>query len=81
MLQLMEAVVTSGTGRAASLPQVRVMGKTGTTDYNRDLWFIGVVPSAKLAVSVWLGNDQGTTEGSSALAAQVFADYLSQGLN
>ena len=79
MLNLMSAVVTSGTGRAASIPQAQVMGKTGTTDGNRDLWFIGVVPSAKLAVSVWLGNDQGTTDGSSALAAQVFADYLSKG--
>ncbi len=81
MLQLMSAVVTSGTGKSASIPQAQVMGKTGTTDHNRDLWFIGVVPSAKLAVGVWLGNDEGSTDGSSALAAEVFADYLSQGLN
>jgi membrane peptidoglycan carboxypeptidase len=80
MMELMTSVVTAGTGRAASLGRFTVAGKTGTTDRNRDLWFIGVVRERKLVSAVWLGNDQGSTDGSSSLAAQVFADYLDQGL-
>ncbi|MFN3927059.1 MAG: transglycosylase domain-containing protein [Pseudanabaenaceae cyanobacterium] len=78
MMTLMGSVVTAGTGRAASLSGYQVVGKTGTTDRNRDLWFVGIVPERKIAAAVWLGNDEGSTDGSSALAAQVFADYLSK---
>jgi membrane peptidoglycan carboxypeptidase len=81
MVSLMEAVVTNGTGTSASIPQGRVIGKTGTTDRNRDLWFIGAVPDQQVLAAVWLGNDEGETQGSSALAARVFADYLSRGLD
>lgn len=81
MITLMRAVVTSGTGSSASIPQGQVIGKTGTTDRNRDLWFIGAVPDRQVLAAVWLGNDEGETQGSSALAAQVFANYLSRGLD
>lgn len=55
MDECLRAVVTSGTGRpASSIPQAR--GKTGTTNEDRDAWWIGYVPG-KLVAACWLGND------------------------
>ncbi len=60
MDECLRAVVTSrgGTGaRAGDVPQAR--GKTGTTNDDRDVWFIGYVPS-KLVAACWAGNDDYT---------------------
>ncbi len=55
MDECLRAVVTSGTGRpASSVSQAR--GKTGTTNEDRDAWWIGYVPG-KLVAACWLGND------------------------
>ncbi len=54
MDSLFRGVVTMGTGRAASrVPDAR--GKTGTTQDDRDAWFVGYTP--ELATVVWVGND------------------------
>ena len=45
-------VVTSGTGRAANFGKPAA-GKTGTTNDNRDAWFVGYTP--KLTAAVWMG--------------------------
>ncbi|MCY7331820.1 MAG: transglycosylase domain-containing protein, partial [Pseudanabaena sp. CAN_BIN31] len=78
MVEMMRGVVQYGTGRVAAIPQGAVVGKTGTTDEGRDLWFVGAVPSRNLVTAVWLGNDQGVTNGSSAVAAQVWGSYMRQ---
>lgn len=78
MVDMMRGVVQFGTGRSAAIPQGNVIGKTGTTDEGRDLWFIGAVPRRNLVTAVWLGNDEGVTNGSSAVAAQVWGDYMRQ---
>jgi penicillin-binding protein 1A len=53
LTQLLQGVVTSGTGRAAALPDRPVAGKTGTTENYGDAWFVGYTP--QLAVAVWVG--------------------------
>ena len=78
MVDMMRGVVQYGTGRPAAIAQGTAIGKTGTTDEGRDLWFIGAVPKRNLVTAVWLGNDQGVTNGSSAVAAQVWGDYMRQ---
>lgn len=80
MTDLLRGVVTSGTGRNAAIGQGEV-GKTGTTNDNVDLWFVGYVPGQAIATGVWLGNDDNTpTYGSSAQAAQLWGDYMNQAL-
>ncbi len=77
MTQLLEGVVQAGTGQTAALSIATVAGKTGTTNDNADLWFIGYVPSRSLVTGVWLGNDDPTpTNGSSALAAALWGTYM-----
>jgi membrane peptidoglycan carboxypeptidase len=51
--QLLQGVVTGGTGRRAALPDRPVAGKTGTTENYGDAWFCGYVP--QLVTCVWVG--------------------------
>ncbi len=75
-VELLQGVVSSGTGRAAALG-LGAAGKTGTTDENRDLWFIGFVPSRNILTGIWLGNDDNTpTAGSSGLAAALWGRFM-----
>ena len=79
---MMRDVVERGTATAVRriLPAgVPVAGKTGTTDDNTDLWFVGITPT--IVAGVWLGFDRpqpiaerGVAGGS--LAAPVFARML-----
>ncbi|WP_193197233.1 transglycosylase domain-containing protein [Nostoc sp. MG11] len=76
MTGLMRGVVTRGTGRSAAIG-LGEAGKTGTTDKNVDLWFIGFIPNRRLVTGVWLGNDNNSpTSGSSAQAAQLWGNYM-----
>lgn len=54
MDELLGAVVSSGTGRAARL-DVRAAGKTGTSQEYRDAWFIGY--AGDVVLGIWVGND------------------------
>jgi membrane peptidoglycan carboxypeptidase len=77
MTQLLQGVVRSGTGRSAAIGRGEG-GKTGTTNDNVDLWFIGYVPDG-LVTGIWLGNDNNSpTSGRSADAAKLWGDYMSK---
>lgn len=51
---MLEEVVKSGTGKRAKLSGFSA-GKTGTSQDNRDAWFVGF--NDKYVTAVWLGND------------------------
>jgi penicillin-binding protein 1A len=57
MARMLGAVVREGTGRGASVPGHLVAGKTGTTQDNRDAWFIGAIDGR--VIGIWIGNDDG----------------------
>ncbi len=79
MLDLLQAVVREGTGKAARLPNVPAGGKTGTTQEYRDAWFVGFTPD--LIVGVWVGNDDNAPMNKVVggdLPAQIWHDFLTR---
>lgn len=56
----MEDVVSGsrGTGRAAALNNMATAGKTGSTEYRRDHWFVGYTPY--YTAGIWFGYDDNT---------------------
>lgn len=76
MTWMLRGVVEGGTGGRAYIGRP-VAGKTGTSEEDRDLWFVGYIP--QLAVGVWLGNDDNSrTWGASSSAAATWSDFVSQ---
>jgi len=78
MRQMLQEVVAYGTGRkVADVPGVRG-GKTGTSDENRDAWFIGY--AARYTTGVWVGNDRNESMGrqasGGATAAPIWRDFM-----
>ncbi|MDH3426514.1 MAG: penicillin-binding transpeptidase domain-containing protein [Acidimicrobiia bacterium] len=84
---LMERVITSGTGTRASVPRVRVGGKTGTPEREigaPDAWFIGFGPvnagpderSIAVAVLVESGGDAGESATGGTVAAPIAQQLL-----
>src|SRR5262245_48651766 len=84
MTSMMEGVVQRGTATVIKriLPNVQVAGKTGTTNDEKDAWFIGY--SADLVVGVFIGYDsprhlgKGMTGGH--VAAPVFGNFMKMAL-
>lgn len=54
MQKMLQKVIKSGTGHRADIGRF-AGGKTGTSQDNRDAWFVGFTDN--LAAAVWLGND------------------------
>lgn len=81
LTDMMQEAVEKGTGKAAYIDEEEA-GKTGTTDNNVDLWFIGYVPKKDLVTGVWLGNDDNSpTRGSSSQAASLWGRYMKQAVS
>lgn len=83
MVQMLQNNVIAGTGvrlrNVYGFRDVEVGGKTGTSQENRDAWFMGVTPN--LVAGVWIGcEDQSAhlvTGGEGAsLALPVFGEFM-----
>lgn len=77
---LLEGVVDRGTGAGIRARGLRgpIAGKTGTTDDEYDLWFVGFTP--EMVVVVWVGYDEPREIGvpSSRGALPIWADFLAE---
>ena len=60
MTAMLKKVITSGTGRGADINKP-MGGKTGTTNDNKDAWFIGFTPD--IVTGVFMGNDDNSSIG------------------
>ncbi|MGL1932910.1 MAG: PBP1A family penicillin-binding protein [Desulfotalea sp.] len=78
MRRMLNSVIINGSGRKASYVTNVIGGKTGTTNDNRDAWFIGF--SNKYTTGVWFGNDHNEVLGKKitggSLAAPVWANFM-----
>jgi penicillin-binding protein 1A len=80
MTSIMEGVVQRGTATIIKsfVPNVPVAGKTGTTNDEKDAWFVGYTPD--LAVGVFVGHDTPKLMGKGAtggqIAAPIFGEFL-----
>ncbi len=79
---MMEGVVQRGTATTLLELNRPIAGKTGTTNDEKDAWFIGFTPN--LVVGLYVGFDQpqtlgkGTTGGG--LAAPIFKEFMAEAL-
>ncbi len=75
---MMEGVVERGTGQKLKIVGKPVAGKTGTSNDEKDAWFIGFSPD--LTVGVYVGFDTPTPMGrrrtGGELAAPIVADFM-----
>lgn len=70
MTDILQSVVSSGTGTNAKIGTQPVGGKTGTTSNQYDIWFCGFSP--KYSCALWSGNDANIALTSSSSAAASF---------
>lgn len=81
MLDLLEASISTGTGRAAALP-IDAFGKTGTSQDNRDALFLGFAED--LVVGVWVGNDDNSPNpglSGGGIPARIWRGFMVDALN
>ena len=78
MTDLLQAVITEGTGWRIRALKRPAAGKTGTTNDLRDAWFMGYTP--ELATGVWVGYDDsremGKGETGSRAASPIWLDFM-----
>ncbi|ABO17074.1 transglycosylase domain-containing protein [Prochlorococcus marinus] len=75
--KLLQNSVKEGTSKAASIKGKKIYGKTGTSDGNKDLWFIGSIDN--LTTGIWIGyDDNKESELSSGNAAYLWKKFISE---
>jgi len=77
---MMEGVVQRGTATTLRELERPIAGKTGTTNDEKDAWFMGFTPN--LVVGLYIGFDQPKTLGKGStgggLAAPVFKEFMTE---
>lgn len=82
IVNIMEGVVQRGTGVRLKSLKRPIAGKTGTTNQEKDAWFIGYTPD--LVVGIYAGFDNprplGKKETGSRVAAPIFEEFMATAL-
>ena len=75
--KLLEKSVKKGTSKAAFIEGKKIYGKTGTSDGNKDLWFIGSLDN--LTTGIWIGyDDNKESQLSSGNAAYLWKKFIAE---
>jgi penicillin-binding protein 1A len=69
MNAMLRRVIGGGTGAGADIPGASIRGKTGTSQNNRDAWFIGY--GKRHVAGIWIGNDSGTPMSSASYGGTI----------
>jgi len=82
MVNILTGVVERGTGRSVRSLKKTMGAKTGTSNDNRDGWFVGFSPD--LVVGVWVGFDTPKTLGPNdtggVVSGPIFRDFMAVAL-
>lgn len=82
MNQILTYVVQSGTGENARLADGRdVAGKTGTTQNNREAWFVGYTPEYVMATMVFNEGGEHVRLSGGAYPARIFHKVMTDALS
>ncbi len=77
---MMEGVIKRGTAKKLKDLNAPIAGKTGTTNLNKDAWFIGYTPD--LVIGVYVGYDQpkslGYKQTGSSVAVPIFKNFANK---
>lgn len=78
MSDILRTTVSNGIAGRAKVPNMAVGGKTGTTQNQADIWFVGFTPY--YATGVWIGNDSPkiTLSKNSGTAAQLWKHIMTR---
>ncbi len=75
---MMEGVIKRGTAKSLRKLDIPLAGKTGTTNDNKDAWFIGFSPD--LVIGVFVGHDNpkslGYKQTGSSVAVPIFKNFI-----
>lgn len=82
MISILEGVAVRGTGARLRALNRHLAGKTGTTNENKDAWFIGFSPD--LVAGIYVGYDEpvslGRVETGASAALPIFYDFMNEAL-
>jgi penicillin-binding protein 1A len=82
MTSILEGVIQRGTAQSLKRLGRPIAGKTGTTNEEKDAWFLGYSPD--LVVGVYIGYDtprpMGKGQTGGRVAAPVFSDFMKEAL-
>ena len=73
---ILKDVLISGTAGGSGIGRPAA-GKTGTTDYSKDAWFVGYTPN--LSCAVWVGDDRNRSMGAmygSGAPLSIWHDFM-----
>lgn len=78
MTYILEGVIQRGTGARVRSLNKNLAGKTGTSNENKDVWFVGFSPD--MVVGVYLGFDEprslGRYDTAAAVTVPIFKDFM-----
>ena len=75
--KLLRSVIEEGTGKKVSNIPLNIIGKTGTSQKNRDAWFIGCAKNH--VIGVWVGRDDDKSMKNiygSTIPLSIFKDII-----